>query len=64
MKKLSLRIETLRVLTEDEVARVNGGANGPSFIAVCVSNGPNNDCRSVTGECRTLPPLTTGPKPK
>lgn len=59
--KLTLKVETVRVLTDAEVALVNG-AGGPSFVAVCVSNGPNNDCRSVTGECRTLPPLTSTKK--
>ena len=60
-KKLVLVTEQVRVLTDAEMDLVGGGFGG-SFVSICVSNGPDNDCRSVAGECRTLPPLTTGTK--
>ncbi len=55
--KLSLQTETLRVLTDDEIALVAGGYE-PSYFSGCVSNGENADCRSAMGHCPTLPPLT------
>lgn len=56
--KLSLQTETLRVLTDDEIVLVVGGAYEPSYLSGCVSNGEHADCRSVMGHCPTLPPLT------
>lgn len=58
-RKLVLVTERVRVLSDAELDKIGGGAN-VSFVSICISNGPDNDCRSVTGECRTLPPLTTG----
>jgi len=60
-KKLGLTTETVRVLTDDELGSVGGGdSQDGSSVVMCISNGPHNDCRSVTGNCPTLPPLTTG----
>ena len=49
-KKLSLSIETLRVLADRDLDRVVGGISVQSYI-VCPSAGDKAECPSALGNC-------------
>lgn len=50
--KLVLETETVRVLTDAELSGAHGGFTHSNW-SMCISNGENNDCHSVLGECET-----------
>ncbi len=50
--RLALEVETVRVLTDAELSGAHGGFTHSNW-SMCISNGENNDCHSVLGDCET-----------